>query len=453
VRHFDHQGFDSPLNALAHQHMASPMSDVSERLRELRAVQNAGRSPLSGPKGHSASGLGDRRAGEEDRSSRRREAVRNVAPSPLPAYSPSAVGSHSPIDGWDREPGTLRGSGAMRSESRGSGWSVPPSPPPLVRAGPPQQSRSPHPQPHEPARSIHGAINAVFEHEDAVRQAMKARLQQLGEVVNLSAQVLAEGESGTKLAEGCRSLTNEAASLCKQIAQRQTELAAELQNCRRSRLVYGGAPGHLPPERHGALTNEIDMLRDEVKSLKLRERQLLSQVKMLSGDAVSRATASPGSVPQSEVASEMMRLNEEVTSLRSEREVWRTRALAAEAKLLVFPEVPPADARNGAIGHKAAAGNGLLLHASDSDAGPGIGIGGRGAWFEPTTKRRVSEGKGGKELQAPGGGGREDERAGGEAVGMDGLERRRGRRPVEAEGGHETSLSHAADASYARYPV
>ena len=79
------------------------------------------------------------------------------------------------------------------------------------------------------------------------------------------------------------------------------------------------------------------MLRDEVKSLKLRERQLLSQVKMLSGDAVSRATASPGSVPQSEVASEMMRLNEEVTSLRSEREVWRTPGVGGGGQAACVP--------------------------------------------------------------------------------------------------------------------
>ena len=244
----------------------------------------------------------------------------------------------------------MSASGSIRSESVGEGWSLPPSPSPIVRTGPhapPQQSnspQSPQPQQHEPARKIHRAMKAVFDHEDAVRQAMKARLQQLGDMVNLSAQALDEEASGSKLVEGCRSLTNEAASLSKQIAQRQIELDAELQNCRRSRLVYSGAPGRLPPERHSALTNEIDMLRDEVKSFRLRERQLLSQVKMLGGDASSRATSSPGSVLQPEVASEMMRLNEEVTALRSERELWRTRALAAEAKLLI-PEVPAADGR------------------------------------------------------------------------------------------------------------
>ena len=244
----------------------------------------------------------------------------------------------------------MSASGSIRSESVGEGWSLPPSPSPIVRTGPhapPQQSnspQSPQPQQHEPARKIHRAMKAVFDHEDAVRQAMKARLQQLGDMVNLSAQALDEEASGSKLVEGCRSLTNEAASLSKQIAQRQIELDAELQNCRRSRLVYSGAPGRLPPERHSALTNEIDMLRDEVKSFRLRERQLLSQVKMLGGDASSRATSSPGSVLQPEVASEMMRLNEEVATLRSERELWRTRALAAEAKLLI-PEVPAADGR------------------------------------------------------------------------------------------------------------
>ena len=244
----------------------------------------------------------------------------------------------------------MSASGSIRSESVGEGWSLPPSPSPIVRTGPhapPQQSnspQSPQPQQHEPARKIHRAMKAVFDHEDAVRQAMKARLHQLGDMVNLSAQALDEEASGSKLVEGCRSLTNEAASLSKQIAQRQIELDAELQNCRRSRLVYSGAPGRLPPERHSALTNEIDMLRDEVKSFRLRERQLLSQVKMLGGDASSRATSSPGSVLQPEVASEMMRLNEEVAALRSERELWRTRALAAEAKLLI-PEVPAADGR------------------------------------------------------------------------------------------------------------
>jgi hypothetical protein len=242
---------------------------------------------------------------------------------------------------WGRGHG-MSASGSIRSESVGEVWSLPPSPSPIVRTGPhapPQQShspQSPQPQPLEPARNIHRAMKAVFEHEDAVRQALKARLQQLGDMVNLSAMTLDEEASGLKLVEGCRSLTNEAASLSKQIAQRQIELDAELQNCRRSRLVYSGAPGRLPPERHSVLTNEIDMLRDEIKSFKLRERQLLSQVQML------LATSSPGSVLQPEVASEMMRLNEEVTALRSERELWRTRALAAEAKLLI-PEVPAAD--------------------------------------------------------------------------------------------------------------
>ena len=69
----------------------------------------------------------------------------------------------------------------------------------------------------------------------------------------------------------------EAASIAKDIASRQHELQAEIEVRRRSRLNYAAAPG-MPPTRDSALTNEVGMLREEVKALKVRERQLQSQV-------------------------------------------------------------------------------------------------------------------------------------------------------------------------------
>lgn len=148
------------------------------------------------------------------------------------------------------------------------------------------------------------AIRTVFENEDALRSALKHRLQQLGDIVTISAEAF-RCSTRTNLGEACRSVARnsrklvlqsnliyatpialtfenllqatEAASIAKDIASRQHELQAEIEVRRRSRLNYAAAPG-MPPTRDSALTNEVGMLREEVKALKVRERQLQSQV-------------------------------------------------------------------------------------------------------------------------------------------------------------------------------
>ena len=148
------------------------------------------------------------------------------------------------------------------------------------------------------------AIRTVFEHEDALRSALKHRLQQLGDIVTISAEAF-RSSTRANLGEACRSVARnsrklvlqsnliyatpialtfenllqvtEAASIAKDIASRQHELQAEIEVRRRSRLNYAAAPG-MPPTRDSALTNEVGMLREEVKALKVRERQLQSQV-------------------------------------------------------------------------------------------------------------------------------------------------------------------------------
>jgi hypothetical protein len=173
------------------------------------------------------------------------------------------------------------------------------------------------------------AIRTVFEHEDALRSALKHRLQQLGDIVTISAEAF-RSSNKTNLGEACRSVARnsrklvlqsnltyatpialtfenlwqatEAASIAKDIASRQHELQAEIEVRRRSRLNYAAAPG-MPPTRDSALTNEVGMLREEVKALKVRELQLQSQVPSClvcccAGPTLLAAQSKLSSVPQ-----------------------------------------------------------------------------------------------------------------------------------------------------------
>lgn len=178
---------------------------------------------------------------------------------------------------------------------------------------------------------IQHAVRTMFQHEDGIREALKARLHELGHIVDMSAQALSqELRMQPKLTEDCRWVSTEAADLGRQISRRMAELKAEVDIARRSRVVHSDSAAELPQERQSAASHEADMLRDEVQSLKLREQQLLSQVKM--------ATSSKSGMGfDADLSAEIGRLNDEVTALRSERESWRSRALAAEARLALFP--------------------------------------------------------------------------------------------------------------------
>ena len=175
-------------------------------------------------------------------------------------------------------------------------------------------------------RGVQGAIRVLFEQEDGVRSILKRRLQQFGDVVTAHA-VNHDGASQVgEVAAECRALLTEVSGFGQLMSHRQTELQAEMDKTRRSRPTHG-----LHPEGHAQ--KELESLREEVKALKNRERHLMSQVRMISstGNRERGLDGSASTVPQ--VAEEMERLNEEIASLRSQRDTWRTRALAAEARL------------------------------------------------------------------------------------------------------------------------
>ena len=173
---------------------------------------------------------------------------------------------------------------------------------------------------------VQGAIRVLFEQEDGVRSVLKRHLQQFGDVVTAHA-VNHDGASQVgEVAAECRALLTEVSGFGQLMSHRQTELQAEMDKTRRSRPTHG-----LHPEGHAQ--KELESLREEVKELKNRERHLMSQVRMISstGSRERGRDGSASTVPQ--VAEEMKRLNEEIASLRSQRDTWRTRALAAEARL------------------------------------------------------------------------------------------------------------------------
>jgi hypothetical protein len=57
------------------------------------------------------------------------------------------------------------------------------------------------------------AIRTVFEHEDALRSALKHRLQQLGDIVTISAEAL-RSSTRTNLGEACRSVARKSPETC-----------------------------------------------------------------------------------------------------------------------------------------------------------------------------------------------------------------------------------------------
>jgi len=229
------------------------------------------------------------------------------------------------------------------------------------------------------------AVRAALEHEDGVRGALKARLQQLGDVVNISVKACSidpEDARQPRLAEDCRTVSSEAADLGRQISRRMGELKAEVESARRSRLMYT-CSRQLPT----ASAHEIEILREEVKSLKLREHQLVSQVEMVTAAAAHGGeAAAPGEGLDELVAAEVTRLNEEVSTLRIERETWRARALAAEARLALDLSASSAAAgsdvhsaatyAHGALPAQSGAGGGTTEgERSVGDERGGLGIG------------------------------------------------------------------------------
>jgi hypothetical protein len=245
-----------------------------------------------------------------------------------------------------------------------------------ARANTSQQS-SPTPQQQRRAdksEALPSSLQTLFAHEDSLRETFKARLQQMGDVVNVSTMAL-NGKGHGKLAESCRSVVIEVSSFGKQLMSQQAELNAEIDEARRRRILYGGAPGRMPPDRVTAMTSENDLLRDEIKALKVRERQLLSQVRVLGSSSPGRRSfgasdSLPGMQPDTRVADEIMRLNEEVSALRGERDMWRARALSAEGKLAMAPlESSPEERRASGAGLA-----GGLRNSGDGSGGTAQGM-------------------------------------------------------------------------------
>ena len=175
-------------------------------------------------------------------------------------------------------------------------------------------------------RGVQGAIRVLFEQEDGVRSVLKRHLQQFGDVVTARAVNHDGAAEVGKVAAECRALLTEVSGFGQLMSHRQTELQAEMDKTRRSRPTHG-----LHPEGH--VQKELESLREEVKALKNRERHLMSQVRIISSSGTRERGLDGSASPVPQVAEEMERLNEEIASLRSQRDTWRTRALAAEARL------------------------------------------------------------------------------------------------------------------------
>lgn len=237
--------------------------------------------------------------------------------------------------------------------------------------------------------SIQHEVRTVFEREDGLREVLKARLQQLGHIVDISAQAFhQELSTQPQLAEDCRCVSTEAADLDRQISRRMAELKAEADGAsfrwsRATRNESSDSPGQVPTEHRSGMAFELETMRNEVRSLKLREQQLLSQLTM----AKSSTT---GSGLGADVAAEIGRLSGEVTALRDERDSWRSRALAAEARL--------------ALSHTAAGASDPDWHSNGAHARRDtfLAASGSGDGLKSDRERRESEVGGCTVTQGPG---------------------------------------------------